>query len=310
MILTVTPNTALDLVLFIDHFSFGETVRASETAHGMGGKGAVTSWVLGQLGIPSLATGLAAGETGRRMEATLRAAGVETDFIWVAGETRTNYVLARQADGVQGTICVAGLESTLADGERLADHVRALLPRADFLLCGGTLPQGLPADWYAPLIREAKSRGIPTLLDAAEPFLSANLPALPDMIKPNAAEASALLNCIVDSMDVALDAVCALRERGIAAPVITLGEQGAVAANDEGVFYVPPLDVRVRNTAGAGDGFNAGLLLARQRGADWQEALRQAAAVAASILLTPATGACRPEDVRALYSQVRVERLF
>ena len=79
-ILTVTPNTALDTVLFVEGFAFGETVRAQGVATGMGGKGAVTSWVLGQLG-----TGVArvaAGETGG-MEAMLRAAGVETDFRWV-----------------------------------------------------------------------------------------------------------------------------------------------------------------------------------------------------------------------------------
>ena len=110
-IVTVTPNSTIDRVLFVDHFAFGETVRATGTAEGMGGKAAVVSWVLGQLGTPSLATGLAAGATGRRMVAMLEAAGVQTDFLWVEGETRTNYVLARTADGVQGTVTVAGLRA-------------------------------------------------------------------------------------------------------------------------------------------------------------------------------------------------------
>jgi 1-phosphofructokinase family hexose kinase len=309
VILTVTPNTALDLVLFVDHFAFGEMVRAKGVAEGMGGKGAVASWVLGQLGTPSLATGLAAGATGRRMVAMLEAAGVQADFIWVEGETRTNYILVRTADGLHGMVSVDQLRATAEDGRRLAAHVLSLLDRAEILLCGGSLPPELPVDWYAPLIAEAKRRGILTVLDTSERFLAANVAALPEIIKPNAAEAATLLGRPVESVAAAAEAALELQARGIATPIITLGAQGAVAATDEGVFFVPPLQVRVVNTAGAGDGFNAGLLRARLQGADWAEALRWAVAVATAVLLTPGTGVCRPEDVQALYPQVRVERL-
>ena len=152
MILTVTPNTALDRVLFIDHFAFGETVRASAVVESMGGKGCIVAWVLAQLGTPSMATGLAGGETGHRMEAMLQAAGVQTDFVWVNGETRTNYVLASTHDGGQGIITVAGPPVSASESERLARHVMSLLDGADALLCGGTLPQGMPLDWYTPII--------------------------------------------------------------------------------------------------------------------------------------------------------------
>jgi 1-phosphofructokinase family hexose kinase len=313
MLLTVTPNTALDKVLFVDHFAFGETVRASDVADGMGGKGAVTSWVLGQLGTPSLATGFAAGETGQRMKAVLVAAGVLTDFVWVAGETRTNYVLARPADGVQGTITAAGYAVTAEDVRALTERVLRYIredARVEALLCGGSLPKGMPVDSYVPLIQAAKARGILTLLDTSDQFLAPNLVALPDIIKPNAAEASHLLGRRIQTATEAAEAVRELRARGISTPVITLGAEGAVAGTDEGVYYVPPVQVRVINTAGAGDGFNAGLLRARLQGDDWAEALRWAGAVATSILLTPGTGACRPEDAERLYPQVHVERLI
>jgi 1-phosphofructokinase family hexose kinase len=310
MIVTVTPNTAVDKVLFVDHFSFGETVRAKGVAEGMGGKGAVASWVLGQLGTPSLATGFAAGETGRRMEAVLRAAGVQTDFLWVGGETRTNYVLARSADGVQGTVTVAGLQATAEDIRQLTEHVFSRLGGAEFLLCGGSLAQGMPLDWFAPLIVQAKERCIPTLLDTSDPCLSVSLQhALPDIIKPNAAEATALMGRPIFTVEEAARAVGELRARGIAMPVITLGKRGAVAGTNEGTFYLPPLPVRVLNTAGAGDGFNAGLIQARLCGASWVEALRWAAAVATAVLLTPGTGECRLEDAQALHPQVCIERL-
>lgn len=309
MILTVTPNTALDKVLFVEGFAFGETVRAQSAAEGMGGKGAVTSWVLGQLGTPSLATGFAAGETGRRMEAMLRRAGVVTDFIWVGGETRTNYVLARVADGAQGTVTVSGLALVPDDPARLRAHVELLLPEAELLLCGGSLPAGMPVDWYAPLIERARDLGIPTLLDASDQFLGPNAAACPTIIKPNGAEASRLLGRAIDSVEEAARGAEELARRGVETVIITLGAQGAVAATDEGLYVVPPVPVRVVNTAGAGDGFNAGLIQARLRGEDWAGTLRWAGAVATAVLLTPGTGEVRPDDARALYPRVAVRRL-
>jgi len=309
MILTVTPNTALDTVLFVDDFALGHTARATGVALGMGGKGAVTSWVLGQLGVGSVATGLAGGQTGRRMVAVLEAAGVRAEFLWVEGETRTNYVIARNRDGVQGTITVAGLRPSAEDGERLRAHAMGLLGEAKVILCGGSLPEGLPDDWYAPVIRRAKRLGVTTLLDASGPCLVAGMEAVPDIVVPNADEAELLLGRPVVDVQEAAEGAQELRSRGPGTAIITLGAQGVVAATDEGTFHVPPVSVRVVNTAGAGDGFNAGLIMARLRGADWPEALRHAAAVATAILLMPGTGACRPEDVEAILPRVTVRAL-
>jgi ribokinase len=133
------------------------------------------------------------------------------------------------------------------------------------------------------------------------------LGAGPDIIKPNESEAATLLGYPVDGVEPALRGVRDLQARGIRAPVITLGARGAVAATPEGVFYVPPLAVRVVNTAGAGDGFSAGLIQARLQGKSWRDALRWAAAVATAVLMTPGTGECRLADARVLYADARVE---
>ena len=309
MILTITPNTALDKVIFVDDFAFGKTVRATGTAEGMGGKGTVVSWVLGQLGTPSVATGFVAGETGRRLQSILNAAGVLTDFVWAEGETRTNYVVARTSDGVQGTVTVDGLSVAPKDARDLCEHACLLLENADFLFCGGSLPKGMPTDWYVPLIRKAKECGIVTMLDTSGQFLAPNMVALPDIIKPNASEATTLLGRPIQSLAEAAQAVRELRGRGIRVPIITLGEGGAVADTVEGTFFVSPVKVRVFSTAGAGDGFSAGLIQSRLRGESWPDALRWAAAVATAVLLTPGTGACRLEDVHRLHPRVRMERV-
>ena len=41
MIVTVTPNTGIDLTLLIPEFELNKTIRASQSALGMGGKGRI-----------------------------------------------------------------------------------------------------------------------------------------------------------------------------------------------------------------------------------------------------------------------------
>src|SRR5262245_25255040 len=85
LVLTVTPNTGLDRVLFLDRLRPGR--NQAQVVWGMGGKGCDVSLILRGLGVATVATGFAAGDTGHRMEAMLAAAGVECRFVWTSGET-------------------------------------------------------------------------------------------------------------------------------------------------------------------------------------------------------------------------------
>src|SRR5512133_776499 len=106
MIVTLTPNTGLDYTLQVSSFRLNETIRATDSAWGMGGKATDVSWILGKLGVPTRALGFAAGSNGLRMENMLRERGVETDFVWVEGETRLNTIVVIPDQG-QSTITAA-----------------------------------------------------------------------------------------------------------------------------------------------------------------------------------------------------------
>src|SRR5512134_2889177 len=103
MIITLTPNTGIDHTVQISSFQPNSTIRALESAWGMGGKATDVSWILGKLGVRTRALGFAAGRNGRRMESMLRERGAETDFVWVEGETRLNAVIVVEGEG-QSTI--------------------------------------------------------------------------------------------------------------------------------------------------------------------------------------------------------------
>jgi 1-phosphofructokinase len=158
MIVTLTPNTAIDRTYFIPGWSPNRAIRASHSALGTGGKGVDASWILAEMGLPSLALGFAAGPTGRQLENLLKAKGVTPDFTWVDGETRTNIVLVCEDGSGQSTISADTLRPREADSTILVERYRRALEGASCVVAGGTLPASLNVDFFAERAREAKDR--------------------------------------------------------------------------------------------------------------------------------------------------------
>ena len=65
MIVTLTPNTTIDLIVFIPKLVPDMTIRATQTYHSMGGKPTDASWILGRMGVNNHAMGLV-GRYNRR----------------------------------------------------------------------------------------------------------------------------------------------------------------------------------------------------------------------------------------------------
>ena len=66
--------------------------------------------------------------------------------------------------------------------------------------------------------------------------------------------------------------------------VVKLGREGCMAFGPGDENSVPAPSVRVRDTTGAGDSFNGGLMYAVSEGAEWQEALRFATHLASTVV--------------------------
>ena len=302
MIVTLTPNTALDYTLVVPRLALNATLRASEHAWGMGGKAADAAWILGKLGQPVLALGLAAGANGQRMEAMLRSHGVATDFVWVDGETRLNVVVVA-GDG-QFTVTAPGLSVQAEHVAQLEARYSAALETASCVVLGGSLPTGMPVDFYAGAIRLARARGLAVIFDASGPALRAGLAGGPTLLKPNRDELSELLS-EMHTADLLPAARRLQREHG-ADVVVTLGEAGALAVLGERAYRVPALKVPVVSTAGAGDGVLAGLALALAQGQPLEEGLRHGLALAAAIVQTLPTADFNVANYEALLPRIEL----
>ena len=90
MIVTVTMNPAIDKTVEIGEFQHGGLNRIKKVEYDAGGKGINVSKTIYELGGNTIATGFLGGNGVRTIENVLKEKGIQCDFVWVDGETRTN----------------------------------------------------------------------------------------------------------------------------------------------------------------------------------------------------------------------------
>lgn len=305
MIITLTPNTGIDYTLQIPNFQLNSTIRALDSAWGMGGKATDVSWILGKLEVPTRALGFAAGPNGVRMENMLRERGVETDFIRVEGETRLNVIVVT-GEG-QSTITSSSLKVSPTQISECFVRYQKALESASCVVIGGSLPSGVPLDFYTQAIALAHQQDVPVIFDSSGPALLAGVRSHPDVIKPNLAELTDLLGYVPASQQEARQAAVKLREEYGSNVILTMGSEGAIALFRDDSYYVHSLSVPVLSVAGAGDGVLAGMALAYLRHESLEYGLQHGFALAGAILKTLPTADFEVEDYQELLSQIRIE---
>ncbi len=306
MIVSLTPNTTIDLTVFVDHLQTNTTIRATRTVYSLGGKPTDAAWILGRMGVGSQALGLAAGAIGEKVKALLEDFGVRVDFVAAEGETRINTVIIDESSGEHTTITSASMLVRPPHLDALRERYLAALERATVLITGGSLPPGMEPDFYFEAIELARERDVPVIFDASEPNLSAGLSARPDYIKPNEHELSALVGRKLKTDAELYDAGREILERYGTQVVITMGADGALAVLRERSYRIPPIQVEVSSPAGAGDAVLAGLAHAIYHRQPLEEGLRLGVAAATAVCLQAGTAAYELADMQRFLPQVEL----
>jgi 1-phosphofructokinase family hexose kinase len=304
MIYTVTLNPALDRELTIPALVFDEVLRATEARVDCGGKGFNVSRVLAALGAKSIALGFVGGHSGAMLRDGLAALGIETDFVWIAGETRTNVSIVMTNDGHHVKVNEAGPTITADEQAALVKQVRGRAQRGDWWVLAGSLPLGVVPTLYADLIHDIQAAGARTLLDTSGAALRHGCAAQPFLAKPNAIEASELTGLPVASVDEALAAAKAMQ--GIPHVAISMGAAGALLVHAGRGWLATPPAIRERNPIGAGDALVAGLTWGLSEGQALPDAIRWGVACGAAAASHAGTAAGTYDEVARLAELVEV----
>ncbi len=309
MILTLTVNPAIDRNVSVDRLVFEDRAYILATREAAGGRGINASCVLNNFGAETRAVAICGGKSGKLLEEFLAQCGFAFDLVRVRHQIRTNFTIADK-QGLAVKLNEVGPTLSEAECGRIERAVNHRLGQAEWLMLCGSLPPGVPVDFYARLIRAAQRRGVKTLVDTDGAPLEAALEAQPAVVTPNQQEAERLLTRALITRSHFQEAAARIRDMGATEAVLSLGARGAVvAAGDGALWEVIPPRVEALCPIGAGDALAAAYVWSIRRSGDPIEAARWGVAAGTASARLPGVSFATLEQTREMYARVETRRL-
>jgi 6-phosphofructokinase 2 len=303
-------NPAVDLATETEAVVPTHKLRCGDTLHDAGGGGVNVARVLTRLGGRCTALCPMGGSPGHWLERRMREEGLDSVFLPIADETRVSFTVHEHSTGAEFRFVMPGPHLSEAEWMACLGHLERLPAFPDLLVASGSLPPGVPLEFYARLARLCRSRGTRLVLDTSGPPLAAALAEGVYLFKPNLRELAELAGRPLETPEQWQAAARQLVLDGRAEVVaLTLGHLGALLVTRDAMWSAPPLDIPVASAVGAGDSFVGGLVWGLQQGLPLEQAFRWGIAAGSATLLSAGTALCKPDDVRRLEAQVQVALL-
>jgi 1-phosphofructokinase family hexose kinase len=316
MILSVTPNIALDRLVVVQNFQLGQQSRARFGFTQAGGSGVHASFIIQTLGGESKAIGFLGGHTGALWREAANKAGLNYQVVPISGETRESYCIIDMQQGSLIESVEAGPACSPADLERLLACLEANLAGCEMLIVSGSLPPGVPPRAYADMIEMAGKLGVRTLADIHSDALLLGMQARPWLIKPNLREFHQLLARQTRDLDDLAVASCALFENTGTFIALSMEQSGLLLTASEGQWWLRPPAVEIHlpdgagvNVIGCGDALVGALAYEYCHSGDLLAAARLGLAAAHANLGTYGSPEIDPALVRELAERVEVQTL-
>lgn len=309
MILCVNANAAIDKTVVVNEFRLNTIQRPARVMALPGGKGCNVARALKRLGEAPVVTGWVGGYAGHFIEDGLRAEGIATEFIWTDFESRTCLSILDPIDHTLTELYEKGEPIPIEQAAEFTAYFAANVARFSVVTLSGSLPPGVPLDFYRQLIDIAHAANVPVLLDSSGEALRQGVAAQPDLIKPNAAEVAELSGRTLKTRSDFVDAARDLSAQYQTRVVISIGTEGAIAADGNDVWHIRPPQITAASAVGSGDCLLAGVACGLTRGFAFETAVQYGVAAGTANALTVGAGQFTLDDFSAILSRLAVERV-
>jgi len=303
-IATLTLNPTIDTALEAEAMVHTDKIRTAGERLDPGGGGINVARVLVRFGAPVAAIFMAGGSTGRLLDRLLQREGVERICVPIAGETRVSVTVYERSTGHEYRLVPEGPVLSEPEWQECLRQIGET--ECDWFVASGSLPGGVPHDFYARVAEILRDRATRFVVDAPAGQLA---PALAGgglfLVKPSRDELEQLSGAALTEIESVVEAARRIVSDGSAQNVaVSLGGDGAVLVDGSGAFVMPAALVAARSAVGAGDSFLAAMTYAFASGADGSTALRLGVAAGAAATLSPGTDLCHPWDVTRLAAEL------
>ena len=303
-IVTLTMNPALDITTDTERVTPTDKMRCGLPRYDPGGGGINVARIAHLLGASVSALFPAGGHAGDKVTDLVADSGVPVQRIAVAHSTRESFTVGEHSTGQQYRFVLPGPQLTEAELTECLDKLSVAAASAEFVVASGSLPPGVPADFYQRVADICRERGAALILDTSGAGLR-NITSGVFLLKASVRELRECVGRGLVGESEQLAAAHELVDRGCAqVVVVSLGSQGALLATQHGSQRYWPVSVPNGSGVGAGDAMIAGITVGLTRGWQLDKAVRLGIASGAAMLLTPGTAPCTCDDVERLFEMV------
>ena len=256
----------------------GETVSEGTLLVARGGKGANQAVAARRLGAEvRLVACVGEDASGRDVRQALTDEGIGVEAVVTTAQAATGTALiVVDAEGRNQIAVAPGANRALTVAD--VDRRDADFAWAEVVVCSLEVPLATARR----ALECARRHGALTILNPAPlPDRGLDFLDLADYVTPNEGEAARLTGLPLADFDSGATVAAAIRARGAAHAVVTLGAGGVLAEGRDERVHVPAFEVTVVDTTGAGDAFNGALAVALAERRPMAAALRFANAAAA-----------------------------
>ena len=310
-IVTLTMNPAIDTSMSVKRMMAEHKMRGLEMRRDPGGGGINVARTLKRFGATSLAIFPMGGSSGHILEHLVADEGVRHQSFMIEQDCRENFTINELETNAQFRFVLTGPTMSEEEWSAGLGLMMAATANGGYAVASGSLPDGVPEDFYARLAKNLRVMGGARLVvDTSGPPLKCALDHGVYLVKPSLSEFCSLLNLNNPDRAACLAAARQLVEEGKTEIVaLTMGGDGALLVSRDLQLYAKPPPVEVHGTVGAGDSFLGLMVLTLANRKSLSEAFRLAVAAGSAALMSPGTGLCTPEMVNELAGQVEITPL-
>ncbi len=307
-IVTLTMNPSIDKSSSVEHVIAERKLYCKTPHYEPGGGGVNVSRAIKKLGGESILLYPAGGLSGPLLKDLLDQEGLNHQPFLIEGTTRENLIVLEESTGQQYRFGMPGPTLVDVEWERCLYELTNRNPKPDYIVASGSLPPGVPPDFYARIALIGRQINAKVIVDASGEALKLALQEGIYLIKPNVREFRELVGGEIKEESQIKSAAKTIVESGqCEAIVISLGAAGAIVASKEAVEHIVPPTVPIISKVGAGDSMVARIVLSLAQGRLLKEAVRFGIAAGTAAVMTPGTELCRREDTERLYEQMTSE---
>ena len=303
-IVTLTLNPAIDGAAEAEEVRPIRKVRTWGERYDPGGGGINVARVVQELGGEAFAIYLSGGTTGPVLDGLVRASRIEGQRIPIADHTRISHTVHERSSGLEFRFVPEGPFVLRQEWQACLAALEGI--DCEYLVASGSLPRGVPDDFYVEVARLAARAGAKLVLDTSGEALRKATAHGVYLIKPSLGELEDLVGQKLPNPVDQERAVRELIQSGAAEIVtLTLGRDGALLATRNGLRRLVGVEVKPKSAVGAGDSFLAAMTFGLADGRNPKDAFALAVAAGTAAVLTMGTELCRREDIERIYEEIK-----